>query len=126
MNASNEMGVIVEFAEHCKEAGWEIIGIQAAFPDVTIRNLEDGGIIRAEFEYNSSSFYLHRHDPTNCDLIICWNHDWEDCPMPIWALSNPGWAAVAFVPEMAKRIGELLGLSWIICVGVKEFPSLKH
>jgi hypothetical protein len=103
MEATNEMGVIVEFAEHCKEAGWEILEIQAAFPDVKIRNLEDGEIIRAEFEFKSSSFYTHRHNPLECDLIICWEHDWQDCPMPVWVLSSPGWSAVAFVPEMDAK-----------------------
>jgi len=27
---------------------------------------------RIEFEYKSSNFITHKHDPTKCVLVICW------------------------------------------------------
>lgn len=30
-----------------------------------------------EFEVRSSHF---NHDPEKCDLIVCWEDDWEKCP----------------------------------------------
>ena len=36
--------------------------------------------ITVEFELYSSNFVKHKHDPSKCDLIICWKHDWKECP----------------------------------------------
>jgi hypothetical protein len=77
---------------------------------VTIRNMQTGEIIKAEFEYNSSSFYAHRHDPAKCDLIICWLHDWKDCVMPVWELSDPNWAAMAYVNKMDEKDRQIMKL----------------
>ena len=30
-----------------------------------------------EFEVMSSHF---NHDPEKCDLIVCWEHNWKECP----------------------------------------------
>ena len=110
MKPLNEMGVIVEFAKACEAAGWEIISIQAAFPDVLIMNSKTGESYRAEFEYNSSSFYVHKHDPSNCDLIICWVHDWKECVMPVWELSDPNWTATAFINRMDDKDRKIMSL----------------
>jgi hypothetical protein len=66
--------------------GWfNVLKSQVAFPDMI---LEDGnGIIRAEVERNSSDFISHQHDPDGCDLIICWRHNWNDCPLPVMTIS---------------------------------------
>lgn len=34
--------------------------------------------ITIEFELNSKSFI--DHDPQKCDLLICWKHNWKECP----------------------------------------------
>ena len=36
-----------------------------------------------EFEYQSSNFKQHKHDPALVDYIVCWEHDWEGCPRDI-------------------------------------------
>jgi hypothetical protein len=36
--------------------------------------------VRIEFEYESRHFRSHRHDPRRCDIIVCWRHNWRDCP----------------------------------------------
>ena len=60
------MGVIVLFAQSCERYGVEIVSIQSAFPDAVIR--KDNVEYKVEFEYYSSNFIQHRHDPRQCDL----------------------------------------------------------
>ncbi len=43
---------------------------------------------RAEFEYKSSSFKAHNHTPSQCDIVICWEHDWADCPLEVLCLKD--------------------------------------
>ncbi|MBI4594810.1 MAG: winged helix-turn-helix domain-containing protein [Candidatus Tectomicrobia bacterium] len=74
----NEQGVILLFAALCHELGFMIEGIRSAFPDSLLRRRNAKGTwnsCRAEFEFKSSFFKLHKHDPKQCDLIICWEHD---------------------------------------------------
>jgi len=50
-----------------------------------------------EFEARSGNFLKDKHDPNKCDLIVCWEHNWEDCPSNIdllelkyfWEKANP-------------------------------------
>ena len=46
-----------------------------------------------EFEERSSNFSEHGHDPRKTDVIVCWKHDWADCPEHIMVL------------EMSKVVG---------------------
>ncbi|MBA4369375.1 MAG: hypothetical protein C0403_17255 [Desulfobacterium sp.] len=87
----NEQGVILLFAALCHELGFMIEGIRSAFPDALLRRKNSKGTwnsCRAEFEFKSSSFKYHKHDPKQCDLIICWEHDWQDCPKEVLCLKN--------------------------------------
>lgn len=52
------------------------------FPDLIIKT-KDGQEIRAEFELFSSHFREHKHDPNQCELIICWKNNWPECPSNI-------------------------------------------
>jgi hypothetical protein len=36
-----------------------------------------------EFEFESRNFLLHGHDPKKCDVIVCWVHNWPECPKGI-------------------------------------------
>ena len=84
----NEMGVVALFAKLSEELGFIIEEVRAAFPDCIARRQVDKGWERVaiEFEFNSSNFRQHGHDPDACDLIVCWEHDWESCPVPVLAL----------------------------------------
>jgi len=87
----NEQGVILLFAALCHDLGFMIEGIRSAFPDALLRRRNAKGTwnsCRAEFEFKSSSFKLHKHDPKQCDLIICWEHDWQDCPKEVICLKE--------------------------------------
>jgi hypothetical protein len=84
----NEMGVVALFARVCEEIGFIIEEIRAEFPDCIARRQVEKGWERVaiEFEFKSSNFQQHGHDPNGCDLIVCYEHDWETCPVPVLAL----------------------------------------
>lgn len=90
MIPQNEMGVIVLFAQGCVgNPDIEIVSIGSACPDAIVR--WKGQEYRVEFEYKSTNFWTHGHNPIDCDLIICWEDD-DVCPiLPIVALSQEGW-----------------------------------
>lgn len=79
----NEMGVVYLFGMLHDVLDFKIESIQAGFPDciarrqITKTRWEE---LRIEFEYESRSFVTHKHDPDEVDMIICWRHNWKDCP----------------------------------------------
>lgn len=64
--------------------------IKTGYPDCIGRRFSGKGWerLRIEFEFRSSNFKAHRHDQNECDLIICWEHDWKDCPLEVIALRD--------------------------------------
>jgi hypothetical protein len=42
--------------------------------------------VRIEFEFESRNFLKHRHKKDGCDMIICWRHNWPECPSNIEVL----------------------------------------
>jgi hypothetical protein len=84
----NEMGVVALFALACEDLGFVIEEIKAGFPDCLARKQVDRGWERVaiEFEYQSSNFVRHGHDPAHCNLIVCWIHDWEEARVPVLEL----------------------------------------
>ena len=87
----NEQGVILLFAALCHDLGFMIEGIRSAFPDALLRRRNQKGnwnSCKAEFEFKSSSFKYHKHNPRQCNLIICWEHDWQDCPIEVISLKE--------------------------------------
>ena len=57
-----------------------------SFPDCTLSL--DGRELRVEFELYSGNFKEHNHDPEKCDLVVCWKHDWLNCPINVLELSK--------------------------------------
>jgi hypothetical protein len=85
----NEMGVMVLFSMMAQQLGFVIESVQSGFPDCQAKiEVEPGRWqhFRIEFEYESRSFKLHGHDPGKCDLIVCWRHNWKNCPPHIQVL----------------------------------------
>jgi len=81
----NENGVIFLFGKVTKDLNMYIEEIKPGFPDCVARRFTGRGWERVaiEFEYKSSSFVVHKHDVDNCDIIVCWEHDWKDCPLEV-------------------------------------------
>jgi len=79
----NESGVIFLFGLVARQMGFQVERFQVDFPDCeAMRELQPGKWqrVRVEFEYESKNFRTHKHPPTGCDLIICWRHNWAECP----------------------------------------------
>lgn len=75
----NEQGVVFLFAHLARSRlGLRVHRIQPGFPDCTA--YRGSQQIRIEFEYKSSHFARHGHDPRGCDWIVCWAHDWPRHP----------------------------------------------
>jgi hypothetical protein len=87
----NEMGVVLAFGAAADALGFGVETVGAGFPDCAAkRRIADGRwlTVRIEFEYRSRNFRQHRHDPAGCDLIVCWEHDWPDCPLEVLELKS--------------------------------------
>lgn len=86
----NENGVIFLFSKIHDKLGFNIEAIQPSFPDAKGRRKSRKGWedIWIEFEFKSSNFKTHNHEPKECDVIICWEHDWKDCPIEVIELKT--------------------------------------
>jgi hypothetical protein len=79
----NELGLMVLFGMVAAGLGLQVESVQGKFPDcVAKREVAPGKwqYLRIEFEYESKNFKLHGHDPKGCDMIVCWRHNWKECP----------------------------------------------
>jgi Homing endonuclease associated repeat len=88
---TNEMGVVFLFGHVAQSLGFSIIRLQTAFPDAeALREMDPGRwqLVHIEFEFESKNFLLHMHEARDCDLIVCWKHNWEDCPLEVLELSK--------------------------------------
>src|SRR6266852_4761393 len=85
---TNEQGVVYLFGMVSSELGLIVEAVQSAYPDCEAKRCVDSRQnrwqrVRVEFEFYSSNFKDHGHDPAGCDLIVCWEHDWPDCPLEV-------------------------------------------
>jgi Homing endonuclease associated repeat len=82
----NELGVMVLFGMVAASLGLQVESVQGKFPDCMAKRQVAPGKwqhLRIEFEYESKNFKLHGHDPKGCDMIVCWRHNWKECPAEI-------------------------------------------
>jgi hypothetical protein len=89
----NEQGVVYLFGMISRELGFLIESIRTEYPDCEGKRCTDKSENRwehvlIEFEYKSNQFREHGHSPEGCDLIVCWIHDWEDCPIEVLELRS--------------------------------------
>jgi hypothetical protein len=88
---TNELGVLFLFGTVAAQLGFVVTWIQSSFPDCEAMILIGDGKwqrIRIEFEYESRNFLRHMHDAKECDLIVCWKHNWPECPIEVLELSK--------------------------------------
>ena len=89
----NEQGVVFLFGMVCHELGFVVEAIRPDYPDCEAKRLVDKKQdkwerVRIEFEFKSSSFKAHGHKPDLCDVIVCWEHDWPECPLEVIELKS--------------------------------------
>lgn len=83
-----ENGVIFLFGKLHERMGIRIKAIRKGFPDAIGEVWIRGRLYPRtfEFEFRSSDFKKHGHDPKKCDILVCWEHDWEDCPKDLFVI----------------------------------------
>ncbi|MBW2514040.1 MAG: hypothetical protein JRE21_05665 [Deltaproteobacteria bacterium] len=87
----NENGVIFLFGMVSHELGFMVEAVHAAFPDCEAkRHIGENRYqrVRIKFEYNSGNFISNGYDPAGADMIVCWVHDWDDCPLEVLELKS--------------------------------------
>jgi len=98
---TNEMGVVALFIEFRKELGFPIIEvIRTNFPDASVFEVASRGYIRKyiEFEFRSSGYKSHLKSKRKCHYVVCWDHDWKDCPIPVIELRKQ-------IPTILSQVG---------------------
>jgi hypothetical protein len=98
----NELGVVFLFGALAWQMGFVVHRLQAEFPDCeAMRRVgeEKSQLVKIEFEHESRNFLKHMHDASKCDLIICWKHNWPECPLE--------------VIELRKEIAKIAGIAKI-------------
>jgi hypothetical protein len=88
---TNENGVLILFGALAERLGFAVLHVQNAYPDGEAFRLVAKGRwqrVRIEFEYESRNFLLHQHDPSKCDLIVCWENNWPECPLEVIELKT--------------------------------------
>lgn len=88
---TNESDVVAMFGAVADDLGFEIVSTRGPFPDCKARRKTRARRARyesclIEFEFQSSDFRRHGHPVNGCNLIVCWEHDWKDCPLEVLEL----------------------------------------
>lgn len=79
----NEQGVVFLFGMVARELGYMVEAVQTGYPDCEAKRQIGPGKwqrVRIEFEYESRNFRDHGHPVGGCDVIVCWRHNWSECP----------------------------------------------
>ena len=87
----SESGVVLLFGALAEKLCFRVIKVDKGFPDmIAWRRLPQTGNwqqVRVEFEVCSRNYLTHRHPlpPRGlpADIIICWEHNWPDCPIEV-------------------------------------------
>ncbi|MBN1506661.1 MAG: hypothetical protein JW955_07435 [Sedimentisphaerales bacterium] len=85
----NESGVVFLFGIVARELGYYVEAVQAGYPDCEAKRQIAKGKwqrVKIEFEFESRNFRDHGHPPEGCDIIVCWRHNWTECPEHIEVL----------------------------------------
>jgi hypothetical protein len=88
---TNEMGVVFLFGVLVRDLGYIVTLLQSEFPDCeALRQVMPGKWqrLRIEFEFESRNFLKHGHRIQDCDMIVCWKHNWPECPLEVLELSK--------------------------------------
>jgi hypothetical protein len=82
----NENGVLFLFGMMAWQLGFAVKKVQQAFPDViAFRKIDEQTWqeVKIELENESRNFLRHGHPLSGADLIVCWVHNWPECPLEV-------------------------------------------
>ncbi|MBM4078180.1 MAG: hypothetical protein FJ278_00665 [Planctomycetes bacterium] len=109
----NEMGVVYLFALVAQDLRIYIEAIGTRFPDAVARRESNGRLHRVllEFEYKSSGARMHGGRlKTDRHVVVCWEHDWSECPVEVIELKS----AIRRLPN------------WVYIHRVGQAPEARH
>ncbi len=89
----NEQGVVFLFGMVALELGFIVESVATGFPDCEAKRRVNKAKdlwerVSIEFEFQSRNFRDHGHDSSQCDLIVCWEHNWPECPIEVLELRS--------------------------------------
>jgi len=93
----NESAVVFLFGAVARQMGFLVTRLQTEFPDCeALRQIDRDRwqLKRIEFEYESRNFLLHQHRVEDCDMIVCWRHNWPECPLEVLELRSIAWEQI--------------------------------
>lgn len=88
---TNEQGVLFLFGAIAEDLGFLVTHLQTGFPDCEAMREVAPGLwqrVDIELEQYSRNFVAHLHDPSKCDLIVCWENNWPECPLEVIELKT--------------------------------------
>ena len=88
---TNEAGVLFLFGAMAKDLGFLALRIQTGYPDCEAMRVVGEGLlqrVRIEIEQKSRNFLKHGHKLSGSDLIVCWEHNWPECPLEVVELKS--------------------------------------
>ena len=71
---TNEQEIVYLFGFICEELNFTVNRVQTDFPDCILID-KDKNTVKAEFEFRTSNFIIHKHPIEECDLVIAWQDD---------------------------------------------------
>lgn len=89
----NAKGVAYLFGMISTELGFVLEAFRTMAPDAEGKRCVDTANdlwkkVKIDFVYKSSDFNSPGHNEMETDIIICWIHDWEDCPVEVLELRS--------------------------------------
>ncbi len=89
----NAKGAAYLFGMISTELGFVLEAFRTVPPDVEGKRCIDKANdlwkkVKIDFVYKSSDFNSPGHNEMETDIIICWIHDWEDCPVEVLELRS--------------------------------------
>lgn len=87
----NEQGVVFLFGMVAHDLGYVVEMVTTGFPDCEAKRRVGQGRwerVRVEFEFQSRNFRDHGHNPAGCDVLVCWDHNWPECPVEVLELRS--------------------------------------
>ncbi|HET9837843.1 MAG TPA: hypothetical protein VFR84_06375 [Candidatus Angelobacter sp.] len=88
---TNEQGVVLLFGAMAEKLGFAVLKMGTKYPDCEAFRVRDDGKlerVHVEFELESRNFLVHMHQTSKADMIVCWWHNWKDCPLEVIELSK--------------------------------------
>lgn len=86
-----KMGVVFLFSMMASELGFAVESVSPDFPDCEGKRCVDlendrWEHTRIQIEFRSSDLQNREWNEGDCDILVCWIHDWEDCPIEVLEL----------------------------------------